>query len=62
AIDVLKSSTRKEELLLREDELNKIWILRKILADFDSQEAMEFVLEKMKGTKNNKEFMHSMNS
>jgi len=62
AIDVLKSSTRKEELLLRDDELNKIWILRKILADFDSQEAMEFILEKMKGTKNNKEFMLSMNS
>ena len=62
AIDVLKSSTRKEELLLREEELNKVWILRKILAEFDSLEAMEFVLDKMKGTKNNKEFMQSMNS
>ncbi|MEW6653916.1 MAG: transcription termination factor Rho, partial [Bacteroidota bacterium] len=62
AIDVLKSSTRKEELLLRDDELNKVWILRKILAEFDSLEAMEFVLDKMKGTRNNKEFMISMNS
>jgi transcription termination factor Rho len=62
AIDVNKSGTRKEELLLKEDELNKIWILRKILADFDSGEAMDFILDKMRGTKNNKEFMMSMNS
>ncbi|OGU61029.1 MAG: transcription termination factor Rho [Ignavibacteria bacterium RBG_13_36_8] len=62
AIDVNKSSTRKEELLLTEEELNKVWILRKILSDFDSIEAMDFMLDKMKGTKNNKEFMMSMNS
>jgi transcription termination factor Rho len=62
AIDVNKSGTRKEELLLREDELNKIWILRKIISDFDPAEAMEFLLDKMKGTKNNKEFIQSMNS
>jgi len=62
AIDVNRSGTRKEELLLKEDELNKIWILRKILADFDSGEAMDFILDKMRGTKNNKEFMMSMNS
>jgi transcription termination factor Rho len=62
AIDVNKSGTRKEELLFKEDELNKVWILRKIIAEFDSTEAMEFLLDKMKGTKNNKEFMMSMNS
>lgn len=62
AIDVNKSSTRKEELLLTEEELNKVWILRKILSDFDSIEAMEFLLDKMKGSRNNKEFMTSMNS
>ncbi len=62
AIDVNKSGTRKEELLLREDELNKIWILRKILSDLSPVEAMEFLIDKMKGTRNNKEFLNSMNS
>jgi transcription termination factor Rho len=62
AIDVNKSGTRKEELLLKDDELNKIYILRKIISDFDPNEAMEFLLDKMRGTKNNKEFMMSMNS
>ncbi len=62
AIDVNKSGTRKEELLLKEDELNKIWIFRKILSEFDSIEAMEFLLDKMRGTKNNKEFLVSMNN
>jgi transcription termination factor Rho len=62
AIDVNKSGTRKEELLLKEDELNKIWIFRKILSEFDSIEAMEFLLDKMRGTKNNKEFLTSMNN
>ncbi|MEI7811788.1 MAG: transcription termination factor Rho [Ignavibacteria bacterium] len=62
AIDVNKSGTRKEELLLKEDELNKVWILRKILSDFDSIEAMEFMLDKIRGTKNNKEFITNMNS
>jgi transcription termination factor Rho len=62
AMDVNKSGTRKEELLLREDELNKVWILRKILSDFDPVEAMEFLMDKIRGTKNNKEFMNNMNS
>ncbi len=62
AIDVNKSGTRKEELLLTEEELNKVWILRKILAELDPVEAMEFLLDKMRGTKNNKEFLQSMNS
>lgn len=62
AIDVNKSGTRKEELLMREDELNKVWILRKILSEFSPVEAMEFLIDKMKGTRNNKEFLNSMNS
>ena len=62
AIDVNKSGTRKEELLFSEEELNKVWILRKILSDFDAIEAMEFLPDKIKGTKNNKEFLLSMNS
>lgn len=62
AINVNKSGTRKEELLMGEEELNKVWILRKILSDFDSIEAMEFLVDKMRGTKQNKEFLTSMNS
>ncbi|NOX65552.1 MAG: transcription termination factor Rho [Chlorobi bacterium] len=62
AIDVNKSGTRKEELLLNEDELNKIYILRKFLSEYDSVEAMEFLLDKLRGTRNNKEFMNSMSS
>lgn len=61
AIDVNKSGTRKEELLMGEEELQKVWILRKILSEFDSIEAMDFLLDKMRGTKNNKEFLNSMN-
>jgi len=62
AMDVNKSGTRKEELLLKEDELNKVWILRKILSELDPVEAMDFLLDKMRGTKSNKEFLNSMNS
>ncbi len=62
AIGVNRSGTRKEELLMKEEELNKVWILRKILSEFDSIEAMDFLLDKMRGTKSNKEFLNSMNS
>ncbi len=62
AIDVNRSGTRKEELLLESDELNRVWILRKFLSDFSTVESMEFLLEKMRGTKSNKEFLRSMNS
>jgi transcription termination factor Rho len=62
SIDINRSGTRKEELLLDEEELSKVWLLRKILSDFTPVEAMEFLLGKMKGTKNNKEFLKSMNS
>ena len=62
AIDVNRSGTRREDLLMKEDDLAKIWILRKILSDFSPVEAMEFLLDKMRGTKNNKEFLNNMNS
>ncbi len=62
AIDVNRSGTRREELLMKEDDLQKIWILRKILSDFSPVEAMDFLLDKIRGTKNNKEFLNSMNS
>ena len=62
AIDVNRSGTRREDLLMKEDDLQKIWILRKILSDFSPVEAMEFLLDKIRGTKNNKEFLANMNS
>ena len=62
AVDVNRSGTRKEEILMGEDELNRVWILRKFLSEFTPVEAMEFLLEKMRGTKENKEFLKSMNS
>lgn len=62
AMDVNRSGTRKEELLFEPEELNRVWVLRKILSDFNPVEAMEFLLEKMRGTKSNKEFLKSMNS
>jgi len=62
AIDINKSGTRKEELLLDEEELNKLWVLRKALASMSSTEAMELLVEKMKATKNNKAFFKAMNS
>jgi transcription termination factor Rho len=62
AIDVNRSGTRREDLLMKEDDLSKIWILRKILSDFSPVEAMEFLLDKIRGTKNNKDFLNNMNS
>jgi len=61
AIDVPASGTRREELLLDKEELNRIWILRKFMSDMTSQEAMEFLMDKMKNTRNNDEFLISMN-
>jgi len=62
AIDVNRSGTRKEELLQDPEELNRVWIIRKLVSDLTPVEAMEFLLEKMRGTKSNKEFLKSMNS
>jgi len=60
AIDINKSGTRKEELLLSSHELNRLWILRKLLQPLNSIDAMEFLQDKMKGTKDNQEFLDSM--
>jgi transcription termination factor Rho len=60
AIDLQRSGTRKEELLLSEFELNRIWVMRKLLAELSPVEMMEFVLDKMRLTRNNKEFLEAM--
>lgn len=62
AIDVPASGTRREDLLMDKEELSRVWILRKFMSDMNSNEAMEFLLGKMKGTRNNDEFLVSMNS
>ncbi len=62
AIDINKSGTRKEELLLDEGTLNRVWILRKLLSSLNPVDSLEFMLEKMSATKNNKKFMQSMNA
>ncbi len=61
AIDVPASGTRREDLLMDREELSRVWILRKYMSDMNSTEAMEFLLDKMKGTRNNDEFLVSMN-
>jgi len=61
SMDVPASGTRREDLLLKEEELQRVWILRKYMADMNSVEAMEFLQNKMKGTRNNEEFLASMN-
>jgi transcription termination factor Rho len=60
AINVNRSGTRKEELLINPDDLQKIWVLRKLLYPMDDVEAMEFLLDKIKATKNNGDFFDSM--
>ena len=62
AIDINKSGTRKEELLLEKSELNRVWIIRKLLSEFSPNEAIEFLLERMRGTKSNRKFLQSMHS
>ncbi len=62
AIDINKSGTRKEELLLSTEILNRVWILRKLLSSLNPVDAIEFLLEKMNGTKDNQEFLNSMNA
>lgn len=61
ALNLNKSGTRKEDLLLDPDKLNRTWILRKLLSPMNPADAMEFLLSKMKGTKDNEEFFDSMN-
>jgi transcription termination factor Rho len=62
AIDIKKSGTRKEELLLPKEVLNRVWILRKLLSSLNPSDSLEFLLEKMQGTKDNKSFLDSMNA
>ena len=61
AFDINRSGTRKEELLMNDDTLNRVWILRKILSPMGPIDSMEFLLDKMKGTKSNQEFFDTMN-
>jgi transcription termination factor Rho len=60
-IDIQRSGTRKEELLLDKNDLNRVWLLRKVLQPMNTVESVEFLLEKMHATKNNREFLDSMN-
>jgi transcription termination factor Rho len=62
AIDIKKSGTRKEELLLSRETLNRVWILRKLLSSLNPVDSLEFLLDKMNGTKDNKMFLDSMNT
>ena len=62
AIDVVQSGTRREDLLLDKDVLSKTFILRNHISDMNSEEAMQFLLQNMRGTKSNEEFLFSMNS
>jgi transcription termination factor Rho len=61
SIDIQRSGTRKEELLLDKNDLNRIFLLRRVLQPMNTVESMEFLLEKMQATKNNREFLDSMN-
>jgi transcription termination factor Rho len=61
AIDIKRSNTRHEELLVKQEQLQKIWILRKVLNELSNVEAMELLIEKLLKTKNNEEFLNSMN-
>lgn len=61
SIDILTSGTRREDLLMHKDEMNKVWLLRKYIGDMNPMEAMEFLLGKMRGTRTNEEFLMTMN-
>ena len=60
AMDIKASGTRKEDLLLENDVMQKVWALRRVLNPLNSVEAMEFLVSKMDGTKSNKEFLDKM--
>ena len=61
AIDLTSSSTRRDDLLLGENVIQRMWVLRKYLADMNPVEAMEFINDRIKNTRNNEEFLISMN-
>ncbi|MEO8257444.1 MAG: transcription termination factor Rho, partial [Acidobacteriota bacterium] len=62
SIDIQKSGTRKEELLLAKEDLNRVWVLRKVLTPLSPVEAMELLLSKMSKTKTNQDFLSSMSN
>ncbi|MEM1054602.1 MAG: transcription termination factor Rho [Bacteroidota bacterium] len=62
AIDILRSGTRREEMLLSDERLRRVWVLRQLLADMDAVESMTFLLDKMRGTETNDTFLETMNS
>jgi len=62
AIDIFRSGTRKEELLLTQEELNRMWVLRKVLSTMGVVEAMELLLEKLRESKTNQDFLHAMHT
>ena len=61
AFDLLVSGTRRDDLLLSEEDLNKVWVLQKFLSTMNSVEGMEFLINKIKKTKTNEEFLESIN-
>ena len=61
AIDITSSGTRREDLLMSKEELSRIWVLRKMLADMNPVEAMSFIKEQMEDSKSNEEFLVNMN-
>ena len=62
AIDINRSATRKEELLVPKDELNRIWVLRKVLSPLSPVESMELIIDKLSKTNNNAQFLSSMSN
>jgi len=60
AIDILASGTRREDLLMDENALNRVWLLRNVMADMNPIEAMKYLMKNMRGTRNNDEFLASM--
>ena len=62
AIDVNRSGTRKEELLLEEYELNRVWVLRKVLNPLNTVDSMELLIDKIRESQTNSDFLRSMNS
>ena len=60
AIDINRSGTRREELMIGQEQLQKVWILRKLLHPMDEAQAIEFMLDKLKATKTNSEFFNFM--
>ena len=62
AIDLQKSGTRKEELLIEDVDLTRIWLLRKVLNPMSPNESMEFLLDKLRGSKSNNDFLKAMNN